>query len=98
LEGLNFKERKTYHQLRCGKWPNLRSYTGSLRANLGADINCPSCGVPQTAEHVLIDCSDLEVAHWRRKFWQYDPQPSEIFSNGRKLLDFLQKIPGHFWA
>ena len=58
----------------------LKPYEVRFTSNLNnADVNCQSCGVPETTEHFLLECQDykeqrkLLVAKLKESWEQFDP-------------------------
>ena len=85
-------DKRLLHQLRVGECSEVRR-TASRFID-GVDEHCPACGEIQTVKHVLVDCKEAGLAHWRRIAWGADEiTVREMFEHPNRLLKFWRGVP-----
>ena len=75
----------------------LRTGTSSLtrdtlfKIGLATDGNCPACGEPDSAAHLLTDCPAYEAA--RRRRWGVDPSLDDVLGGpAAKIISFVEGV------
>ena len=82
-------EAVTLSQLRTGTSPLTRDTL--LKIGLAADEQCPACGEPDSAAHLLLSCPAYEMA--RRRRWGIDPSLADVFGGpAAKIVGFLRGV------
>ena len=82
-------EAVTVSQLRTGTSPLTRDTL--LKIGLAADEQCPACGEPDSAAHLLLHCPAYEMA--RRRRWGIVPGLADVLGGpAGKIVDYLRGV------
>ncbi|KAF0299217.1 hypothetical protein FJT64_003504 [Amphibalanus amphitrite] len=79
----------TLSQLRTGT--SLLTRDTLHKIGLAADDECPACGEPDSAAHLLTDCPAYEAA--RRRRWGVDPRLVDVLGGpATKFVTFIEDV------
>ncbi|KAF0312563.1 hypothetical protein FJT64_001780 [Amphibalanus amphitrite] len=79
----------TLSQLRTGTSPLTRDTLHKIGPE--ADDECPACGEPDSAAHLLTDCPAYEAA--RRRRWGVDPRLVDVLGGpATKVVTFIEDV------
>ena len=70
-------------------WDNL------LKIGLAANEQCPACGEPDSAAHLLLNCPAYEMA--RRRHWGVDPSLADVLG-GPAAANIIGYLRGVGWT
>ena len=83
------REAVTLSQLRTGYSPLTRDTLH--RIGLAVDANCPACGAPDSAVHLLTRCPAYAAPRGRR--WGIDPNLADVLGeDARLVVSFLRAV------
>ncbi|KAF0308567.1 hypothetical protein FJT64_016903 [Amphibalanus amphitrite] len=79
----------TLSQLRTGTSPLTRDTLHKIGPEV--DDECPACGEPDSAAHLLTDCPAYEAA--RRRRWGVDPRLVDVLGGpATKVVTFIEDV------
>ena len=82
-------EAVTLSQLRTGF--SILTRDTLHRIGLAVDANCPACGEPDSAAHLLTDCQAYAVARCRR--WGVDPSLADVLGDSAaEVIAYLREV------